>query len=197
MDHTYLRNRLSGAVYSRISSHVLGDWNACGKIMGLAPWSDRKRKEAVDWYYDKKGQSIEQLGLGDKFYHKHNFMRGNPFDGSFSVNWEELDTLSDANSWTESNFGYYANLAKSVQENLEDCSSQLIQSLQEFTGEKNIALAGGVALNSVMNGKVLASKKFENVFVPPAPGDEGIAVGCAMYGYQVSAVSSILFCGIF
>ena len=54
----------------------------------------------------------------------------------------------------------------------------------QATNQKNAVLVGGVALNSVLNGRILKEVGFENVFIPPGPGDEGVAVGCAMYGLQ-------------
>jgi predicted NodU family carbamoyl transferase len=111
---------------------------------------------------------------------------GNPLiDNSFSINWDLLDNLPDPNKWSDDRFTELANLAASVQSDLETVSLNLCSSLREATGEMNLALVGGVALNSVMNAKILQSAGFENVYVPSAPGDEGIAVGCAMYGLQV------------
>jgi carbamoyltransferase len=65
--------------------------------------------------------------------------------------------------------------------------------LREGTGCRNIALTGGVALNSVVNGKLLSSKIFDQIYLPSAPGDEGIAIGCAMYGFQVFVIVLFLF----
>jgi carbamoyltransferase len=62
----------------------------------------------------------------------------------------------------------------------------MLTSLKSLSQEENIVLVGGVGLNSVLNGKILDSKLFKNVYIPPAPGDEGIALGCALYGLQVS-----------
>jgi hypothetical protein len=58
----------------------------------------------------------------------------------------------------------------------------LVASLKEFSGQKNVALVGGVALNSVLNGRISRELGFDSVFIPPGPGDEGVAVGCALYG---------------
>jgi carbamoyltransferase len=198
-NHGFENMESMGAVYSRISSHILGDWNACGKIMGLAPWSGKHRNDAAEWFFPKANKKAEktsaqrssyradvsQLGLGDRFYHEMNFMSGNPYDGSFKVNWNELEKLENPNSWSDATFDDHANIAQSVQKNLESCALSLVKSLKDATGQKNIALTGGVALNSVLNGRILKEMGFENTFVPPGPGDEGIAVGCAMYGLQV------------
>ncbi len=55
--------------------------------------------------------------------------------------------------------------------------------LREETGVKNLCMAGGVALNCVANGRIVREAGFENVWIQPAAGDDGIAIGCAYYGY--------------
>lgn len=105
-----------------------------------------------------------------------------------------IDNLPHPNEWSDARFGYYANLAHSVQSDLESCAMQLVNSLRDFTGESNLALVGGVALNSVMNSKIRRECGFDNVFVPPGTGDEGIAVGCAYYGLQVCIPLVLAFC---
>ena len=55
--------------------------------------------------------------------------------------------------------------------------------LRETTGAKNLCMAGGVALNCVANGRVAREAGFENVWIQPAAGDDGIAIGCAYYGW--------------
>lgn len=100
-NHGFENMESMGAVYSRISSHLLGDWNACGKVMGLAPWSGKHRNDAGEWYFSKggpgrgkgpgkggkgsKGVDVSGVGLGDEFHHLQTFMSGNPYDGSFQV----------------------------------------------------------------------------------------------------------------
>jgi predicted NodU family carbamoyl transferase len=164
-----------GAVYSRISSHILGDWNACGKVMGLAPWASMHRNQAKGWLFSS--QNIDGLGLGSNFFHTDQYMVGNPFEEeSFKVNWGVIENLGPPNRYSDEKFGLYANIARSVQTNLEACAISLVSSLQKSTGKENIVLTGGVALNSVLNGRISREMGFKNVFVPPGPGDEGIAV---------------------
>ena len=54
--------------------------------------------------------------------------------------------------------------------------------LRETTGARNLCLAGGVALNCVGNGRIAREAGFENVWIQPAAGDDGVAIGCAYYG---------------
>ena len=61
--------------------------------------------------------------------------------------------------------------------------SDFVRHFKDVTGEDNLCLAGGVALNSVLNGRLCRELGFGNrVYVPPYPSDDGIAVGCCAYG---------------
>jgi len=75
----------------------------------------------------------------------------------------------------------HKNLACSLQARLEEVYLGMLQRLQAETGMKSVCLAGGVAFNCVANGKIPASAGFENVYVHPAAGDAGLAVGAAQY----------------
>jgi len=76
-------------------------------------------------------------------------------------------------------------LAASVQKVTEDVVIQLAKSIAKETGETNLCLAGGVALNCVANGKLLREKIFENVWIQPAAGDAGGALGAALACYHL------------
>lgn len=183
-NHGFENMESMGAVYSRISSYILGDWNACGKIMGLAPWANKKKIDTNDWIFDNLKSKIN---IGENFYHNKKFMTGNPYEkDSFAINWKELESLSiqDTNAYSDAKFGEYATIAASVQSNLESSAMSLVSSLKTASKESNLVLSGGVALNSVLNGQILRDGGFDNVYISPCPGDEGIAIGCAYYGYQ-------------
>jgi carbamoyltransferase len=75
-----------------------------------------------------------------------------------------------------------AALARAAQEVLERALLHCANALYARTGAPNLCIAGGVGLNSVANGRVLRETPFEQVFVVPAAGDNGISVGCAYYG---------------
>jgi carbamoyltransferase len=75
----------------------------------------------------------------------------------------------------------HANLAASVQRRLEEVLVELAGWLHEKTGERNLTMAGGVALNCVANSRLWEEGPFENVWVQPAAGDSGTALGAAMY----------------
>lgn len=78
-----------------------------------------------------------------------------------------------------------ADCAASVQRVLEDTLVDLAKALHAETGLPDLCLGGGVALNGVANARILAESGFERVFVPPAPGDAGCALGAALYADRI------------
>jgi carbamoyltransferase len=79
----------------------------------------------------------------------------------------------------------FADCAASVQRVLEDTLVDMARALHQETGLPDLCLGGGVALNGVANARVLAESGFERVFVPPAPGDAGCALGAALYADRI------------
>ncbi|HEX5138912.1 MAG TPA: carbamoyltransferase [Planctomycetota bacterium] len=75
-------------------------------------------------------------------------------------------------------------LAASVQAVVEEAMFRLVRHTKELTGEENLCLAGGVALNCVANGKILRQGTFKEIFVQPAAGDAGGALGAALVGWH-------------
>ena len=80
---------------------------------------------------------------------------------------------------------HFANVAASVQGVLEDTLVDLARALRAETGLPDLCLGGGVALNGCANARILSESGFERVFVPPAPGDAGCALGAALYADRV------------
>jgi len=79
----------------------------------------------------------------------------------------------------------FADIAASVQRVLEEILVDLARRLQRETGLQDLCLGGGVALNGVANGRILRESGFSNVYVPPAPGDAGCALGAALFADRV------------
>ncbi|MDA0636371.1 carbamoyltransferase [Nonomuraea sp. MCN248] len=102
-------------------------------------------------------------------------------DGGFHVTPIEWSgyakALRKGEPWTDD----HADLAASVQARLEEVLLDLARWLHERTGERRLALAGGVALNCVANTRLLAEGPFEEVWVQPAAGDSGTALGGALH----------------
>lgn len=72
-------------------------------------------------------------------------------------------------------------VAASAQKVLEDTGLHLVNKIKEMTSEENLCMAGGVAFNSVMNGRIFHESPFKNFFIQPAAGDAGCALGAAYY----------------
>ncbi|TFV46270.1 carbamoyltransferase C-terminal domain-containing protein [Blastococcus sp. TF02A_35] len=102
-------------------------------------------------------------------------------DGGFRT--ERIDfaefapRLGKDEPWTEA----HADLAASVQTRLEEVLVDLARWVHEQTGEKTLTMAGGTALNCVANTRILAESPFERVWVQPAAGDAGTALGAALH----------------
>jgi carbamoyltransferase len=97
-----------------------------------------------------------------------------PYFGAKPSGWEELSRQNE----------FYADVAASIQTVTEEIMLKLAQNAYEETGLKQLCMAGGVALNSVANGKILRDTPFERLYIQPAAGDGGGAVGAALYGYH-------------
>lgn len=119
-------------------------------------------------------------------------------DGSFSLNLKYFSFATDlkmVNKEFEKLFQapvraqesemkqIYMDIAASVQKVLEEIILLMVKELKKVTGEDNLVLAGGVALNCVANGKISESKIFENIWIQPASSDAGGALGAAFAGY--------------
>src|SRR3989440_843228 len=79
----------------------------------------------------------------------------------------------------------FADCAASVQRVLEDVLVDIARSLRRETGLADLCFGGGVALNGIANARILVESGFERVFVPPAPGDAGCAMGAALYADRI------------
>jgi carbamoyltransferase len=95
-----------------------------------------------------------------------------------------VETFGPARAAGESLTSKHEDIAASLQARLEEVSFHILQQLYERTKLKRLCLAGGVAFNSVMNGKILLNTPFQEIFVQPAAGDAGTAVGACYYIYN-------------
>lgn len=143
------------------------------KLMGLAPYGEPK---FVDVIYQHLIDLKEDgsLALNMKYF---NFCQGLTMTGP------KMESLLDgpprkletAISQRE------MDLAASIQKVTEEVVFRMAKTAKKITGSKNLCLAGGVALNCVSNGKLLRSGIFDNVFISPASGDAGGALGAALF----------------
>jgi carbamoyltransferase len=103
-------------------------------------------------------------------------------DGGFTVAPIELGTLAKRRDPGEEEWGgEHADLAASLQVRLEEVLLELVRWLHRRTGDRVLTMAGGVALNCVANSRIADEGPFERIWVQPAAGDAGTALGAAMY----------------
>jgi len=92
----------------------------------------------------------------------------------------------------------HMDIAYSLQKRLEQIALHLVERLVEITGNKNLCLAGGVSLNCKMNGRILESGLIDDIFIQPAAGDAGCALGAALWlaheeGFKFKKMDHIYF----
>lgn len=150
-----------GALYSRASTYIFGDWNKCGELMGLAPYG---RRENV--------KPLMQLRDGKLDVPRWTAALNKPFVMDADQKWESSPSMK-----------HWEDLAWRVQDDTEKVLLARTAWLRETTGAKNLCIAGGVALNCVANGRIAREGGFPDVWIQPAAGDDGIAIGCAYYGW--------------
>lgn len=164
------------------------------KVMGMAPYGRPRHVEKVEQLVSVSGDGSFALNMDYFCYHysdsrtyNANFERlfgpaRNPRD-------EFVTTLTDPGAAVDSEAArrsqYYADVAASIQAVLEETLLKIARHLHARTGLRKLCLAGGVALNSVANGRLLRETPFEELYVQPAAGDAGGALGAALYAWHV------------
>lgn len=148
------------------------------KVMGLAPYGDPKYARLIlDRIIDVKPDGTFWL---DQSY--FNYCTGLTMtSGRFAQLFKNPVRMPD-DRLTQ----FHMDMAASIQAVTEEIVLRLARSIRSETGMDNLCMAGGVALNCVANGSILKQKIFENVWVQPAAGDAGGAVGAALAAYHVN-----------
>ena len=146
------------------------------KVMGLAPYgSPRFAKQILDHLIDLKTDGSFRLNLDYFDYCTGLTMTNGKFDSLF-----EGPRRKPEEPLTQR----HMDLAASVQVVLEEVILHMTRALATETGAKNLCLAGGVALNCVANGRLLRDGHFEKIWIQPAAGDAGGALGAALAAYH-------------
>lgn len=164
------------------------------KVMGMAPYGQPR-------YMDKLDKLIKVYNDGSFWLNMDYF--GFHYSLSQTYNQKFLDLFGpprtpEAPFFTETTGDdvtgreraaeenqYYADVAASVQRLTEEVLLKAVTHLHHQTGLKNLVMAGGVALNSVANGRIMRETPFEQVYIQPNAGDAGGALGAALYVWHV------------
>ena len=143
------------------------------KVMGLAPYGEPKYVQPIlDELMDLREDGSFHLNM--KYFNYcqgltmtsnafHELFGGPPRKPESKITQREMD------------------LARSVQEVTEEVMLRMARHVRKVTGEKNLCLAGGCALNCVANGKILRAGIFDDIWIQPAAGDAGGALGAALF----------------
>ena len=147
------------------------------KVMGLAPYGEPVFVDKIkDHLIDIKTDGSFHLNMEYFDYCTGLTMTNNKFNKLFEARPRTPETPISQREM---------DLAASIQQVCEEVVLKLAKSIKEETGQKNLCLAGGVALNCVANGKLLREQVFENIWIQPAAGDAGGAVGAALGAHYI------------
>ena len=167
------------------------------KVMGMAPYGEPKYMDEV--YKVVNVDNDGGLTLNMEYFTFHHSTQN-----TFSRKFEELfgprrqpeaeffseitHPKKDHPDWDDAMAAQnqkYADIAASIQRVTEEIVLKMANCAKRLSGSDNLVMAGGVALNSVANGRIMREGPFENVFIQPAAGDAGGAIGAALYAYHV------------
>ncbi|HET7083413.1 MAG TPA: carbamoyltransferase C-terminal domain-containing protein [Rhizomicrobium sp.] len=149
-----------GGLYAAASRYVFRGLEDPGKLMGLAPYG---RPGMFDF-------EAFELKEGRAFV-RYDWM-------------ENFRTPARSHEEFKERFQDYADIAWHIQREVERAILYIVRARHAAHPHRNLCYAGGVALNAVANRRLLAEGPFERVFIQPAAGDNGIALGCAFYGWS-------------
>jgi carbamoyltransferase len=171
------------------------------KVMGMAPYGEPRYADKVYKLIHLDSDGSFWLNMDYFCFHhsstqtynrKFTDLFGEPRDPS----WHFFTETSGYPSYFEpkpANYSelaaknqYYADIAASIQQVTEEIVLGMVRSLHRETGLDRLCLAGGVALNSVANGRVIRETPIREVFIQPAAGDGGGALGAALYAYHIA-----------
>ncbi|MCA9929718.1 MAG: hypothetical protein KC419_14625 [Anaerolineales bacterium] len=167
------------------------------KVMGMSPYGRPTRMDDVYKVINVADDASFRLNMDYfTFHHSTNRTFGKKFIDLFgeprvhdSVFYTPTTHPNqDHPQWdsaTAQRNQYYADIASSIQKVTEETMLKMVQYAYEQTGSENLCMAGGVALNSVANGRIMREGPFKNVYIQPAAGDAGGALGAALYAYHV------------
>ena len=148
------------------------------KLMGLAPYGDCNAQETTDMVSKIKGELVDIREDGSILLNMKYFDYPTGLKMVNEPSWQALFGIPARQPESDIS-GTYMNMACAIQEVTEEIVVKLCRSAKQLTGSSSLVLAGGVALNCVANGKVLKAGIFDDMWIQPAAGDAGGALGAA------------------
>jgi carbamoyltransferase len=169
------------------------------KVMGMAPYGKPRYVDKVEKLYRLDNDGGFRLNMDYFAYHysptqsftskfvelfgaprepeTYFFTTSSGYPSYFGAKPGNFDELIKRNE-------YYADIAASIQVVTEEILLKMVNALHRETGQRRLCMAGGVALNSVANGRILKETPFDELYIQPAAGDSGAALGAALYAYH-------------
>ena len=154
------------------------------KVMGMAPYGEPKYTEALFDVVKLKNDGLFKLNLS---YFRKGTSGVISYDKNFVpvvaplYNEKMIRNFGQPRKKEEALTQYHKDLAASVQAFTEKVIFHMLHHLHKKTGSQNLCIAGGVAQNSVANGKITKNTGFKNVYIPSAGHDAGISIGAALF----------------
>ena len=165
-----------GLLYSAVTAHLGFKVNNDEyKVMGLAPYGKPTYYDDFKQIIDIKEDGSYRLDMKYFTFHYGTRMLSRKFEEKFGPTRKREEPVEQR----------HKDIAASLQKIVEEIIFAAVNHLYKLTKTKNLCLAGGVALNSVANGKLTRMTPFKKVYVPPAPSDPGAAVGAATVVYHM------------
>lgn len=159
-----------GATYGHASKLIFGDYLDAGKTMGLAPYG---RPYSKSLFFDEVGTN------GFRAFTRSTSPERSALESQIE-RWRQLTGSSNYKNELLTDF------TASLQLETEEALITHARWIHERTGLTRLCFSGGVALNCVANTRLAEETGFEEIFVPPCPGDDGISIGCALFGASIN-----------
>ncbi len=174
-----------GYLYTMVSQWLgFPNYGDEGKVMGLAPYGQAKYLETMREIVRVRKDGTFRLNLP---YFKHHsegiemtWDGGTPVIGTMFGK-RFVERFGPPRERDQPITNHHKDVAASLQARLEEAVFALLHKIHRESGSANLCLAGGVAMNSVMNGKILDETPFERCYIQPAAGDSGTALGAAYW----------------
>ena len=154
------------------------------KLMGLAPYGVPDSKDVEEYVKIIKTHLVKLNDDGSVWLNQEYFNYATGLRMVHDDKWEKLFGFKRRNSESELE-PKHCNLGLAIQQVTEEAVIKMAAEAKRLTGSENLCMAGGVALNCVANGKVINTNIFKNVFIQPAAGDAGGALGAAQAAYHI------------
>lgn len=154
------------------------------KLMGLAPYGKDGSERVREWKARILEELVDLREDGSLLLNMDYFNYATGLTMCCNDKWQRLFGIAPRQPETEIS-QEYMDMALAIQQVTEEAVFRLARTARELTGQRNLVMAGGVALNCVANGKLIREGVFDDVWVQPAAGDAGGALGAAYAAWHI------------